>query len=47
MLAACTQIASGLAYLHEMGVVHLDLKPANILVDRAATAKLADVGFSK
>lgn len=34
--ALARQIASGVAYLHEHGVVHCDLKPSNILVEAPA-----------
>eukprot|EP00668_Euglena_longa_P046629 GGOE01062314.1.p1 GENE.GGOE01062314.1~~GGOE01062314.1.p1 ORF type:complete len:1194 (-),score=383.93 GGOE01062314.1:553-4092(-) len=34
----------GLAFLHENGVVHLDVKPANVLLDQFGTCKLADFG---
>ena len=50
-LVACQKyaggIASGLEYLHLCGVCHLDLKPANILVDQDGTVKLADFGTSR
>lgn len=39
-------VASALAYAHENGVLHLDIKPANIMVDRAGTIKLADFGMA-
>ncbi|KAI4905171.1 hypothetical protein NFI96_001208 [Prochilodus magdalenae] len=39
-------IASALRHLHAHGVVHLDLKPANVLVSRAGVCKLADFGCS-
>ena len=39
-------IASALAFAHENGVLHLDIKPANIMVDRTGTVKLADFGMA-
>jgi predicted Ser/Thr protein kinase len=40
-------IAKGMQYLHRQGVLHRDLKSANILVNKIGTAKLADFGLSK
>ena len=37
-------LASGLEYLHNRRIAHLDLKPANILCDEEGILKIADVG---
>lgn len=40
------QIASGVAALHEKGILHRDLKPANILLGADSNFKIADLGLS-
>ncbi|MFO0880321.1 MAG: protein kinase [Gemmataceae bacterium] len=41
------QVAQGLHRAHKLNLVHRDVKPDNILVDRAGQAKLADLGLVK
>ncbi|XP_051179805.1 uncharacterized protein [Lolium perenne] len=40
-------ICKGLKYLHDNHIVHLDLKPANILLDDNMVPKIADFGLAK
>ena len=39
-------VSSALAFAHENGVLHLDIKPSNILIDRMGTVKLSDFGMA-
>ncbi len=47
--AACLvqSVSSALGYAHENGVLHLDIKPTNIMIDRTGTVKLCDFGMAK
>ena len=42
-----TQVALALEAGHEQGVVHRDIKPGNILIDRDGTAKVTDFGIAR
>lgn len=41
------EIAEALHHAHEQGVIHRDVKPANILIDRHNRAMLADFGIAQ
>lgn len=41
------QILAAVAYAHERGVVHRDIKPGNILVARDGSVRLLDFGIAK
>jgi non-specific serine/threonine protein kinase len=41
------QISDGLAKAHQAGIVHRDIKPQNVLVDKEGRAKVCDFGLAK
>ena len=41
------QIGNALNFVHEKSIVHLDIKPGNILIDKEDNARLIDFGVSK
>jgi CRP-like cAMP-binding protein len=42
-----TQICSALSYAHNRGLVHLDIKPANIFVPKESDIKILDFGLAR
>jgi len=40
------QAAEGLQHAHEANLIHRDVKPANLLVDRSGTVKILDLGLA-
>jgi serine/threonine-protein kinase len=42
-----TELLDALDFAHEAGVIHRDVKPANVMVDAAGHAKLADFGVAR
>jgi serine/threonine protein kinase/CheY-like chemotaxis protein/Tfp pilus assembly protein PilF len=41
------QVCEGLAEAHKLGVVHRDIKPQNIMIDREGSARIMDFGIAR
>ena len=41
------QVCEGLAEAHRLGVIHRDLKPQNIMIDREGNARIMDFGIAR
>ncbi len=46
-ISIAKQVCEGLVEAHELGVVHRDLKPQNIIIDDKGRAKIMDFGISR
>jgi serine/threonine protein kinase/Tfp pilus assembly protein PilF len=47
LLSVGKQVCDGLAEAHGLGVVHRDLKPQNIMIDKNGNAKIMDFGIAR
>jgi eukaryotic-like serine/threonine-protein kinase len=46
-LAIIAQAADGLSYAHEMGVIHRDVKPSNLMIGNDGRVKIMDFGIAR
>jgi eukaryotic-like serine/threonine-protein kinase len=46
-LAIVAQVADGLSYAHEKGVIHRDIKPSNLMVGESGRVKIMDFGIAR
>jgi serine/threonine protein kinase/Flp pilus assembly protein TadD len=46
-ISIAKQVCEGLAEAHRLGVVHRDLKPQNIMIDKEGNARIMDFGIAR
>ncbi|MBD3414573.1 MAG: protein kinase [Candidatus Aminicenantes bacterium] len=46
-LSIAKQVCEGLSGAHDLGVIHRDLKPQNIMVDKQGNARIMDFGIAR
>ena len=46
-VAVTLQLLAAVDFAHHSGIVHRDIKPQNIMIDRAGTAKVMDFGIAR